>query len=249
MNDVLEKICQITALKDLKLSDNALSGEVTPNIEQLRNLEVLELQGNKLSSLPEEIKALVNLKVLNVSMNRLKSLPTASLSALPLVELYATKNSLHGTLFGPAVLGMIRLQMLDVSVNQLDALSSDLAMPDLPELRTLNIAFNNVKALPDVSPCPKLSAIFAEDNGISSLPDGFIELQHLRMADFTGNDMSRLDEKISIMDCLENFKVQANPLRERKFLTMSTDELKRDLKARLAPPAHADGSDIMLPNY
>ena len=33
----------------------------------------------------------------------------------------------------------------------------------------------------------------------------------------------------------EVFKVAANPLRERKFLTMDTAALKKDLLARLGP--------------
>ena len=236
----------MTGLKELKLSDNRLSGELPSSIGQMAGLEVLELQSNKLTSLPDDLKALVHLRVLNVAQNALTSLPLTSLNSI--TEILASKNNLRGALFGPAVLGMIRLQTLDVSVNQLSELSSDVALPDLPELRTLNIAFNRMTTLPDLSTTPKLTELLAEDNSISTLPDGFTDLKHLRIVDLTGNNMNKLDERIALMDCLESFKLQANPLRDRKFLTMGTAELKRDLKARLGP-ASVESSEVLCPGF
>lgn len=239
MNDAMETITQISSLKELRVADNALSGELTSSIEQLTNLEVLELQGNKLSSLPEDIRALVNLRILNISNNQVKSLPMASFVFAPLVELLASKNQLSGTLFSKGVPRLPRLRILDVSVNRLDALcSSDADATYLPELRTLNISFDSISTLPPFSFTPSLTELLAQDNKISSFPSGFTDSETLRVADFTGNDFSRLDEKISLMDNLERFCIDANPLRERKFLTMKTAELKDDLRKRLDAPAH-----------
>lgn len=239
MNDAMDTITQIGSLKELRLAENALSGELTQMIEQLSNLEVLELQGNKLSSLPAEIRSLVNLRILNVSNNRLVSLPMASLVFCPLVELLATKNELPGTLFSPATPRMPRLRILDVSVNRLDALSlSDTDATYLPELHTLNISFNSISSLLPMSFTPNLTEILAADNKISLLPQGFTDSMCLKAADFTGNDFRRLDERIALMDSLESFTIDANPLRERKFLTMNTHELKEDLRKRLDAPAH-----------
>jgi len=221
------------------MAENALSGKLSSSIQQLTNLEVLELQGNKLSSLPEEIRALANLRILSLSGNHLATLPTASLACTSLVELTASKNHLFGTLFAPSTPSLSRLRILDVSVNRLDTLHpADAAAPSLPELRTLNIAFNNITGLPPLSSTPNLTELLAEDNKISSLPSGFTDSETLRVADFTGNDFSRLDEKIALMDSLESFRVDANPLREKKFLTMKTAELMADLRRRLEAPGH-----------
>jgi Leucine-rich repeat (LRR) protein len=234
MNDALETIAQITSLRELKIADNLLTGELT-FIEQLTNLEVLDVQDNKLSVLPDEIRDLVKLRYLNISNNQLTDLPMIELSGLPLVELCASKNKLSGMLFTTAGASMNRLQTLDVSINQLSALYGGSAGPEFPSLRVLNIAFNQIAMMPDISTWTALTSILAEDNKITTLPPGFTDSTSLRSADFTGNDISKLDERIALMDGLESFKIAANPLRERKFLTMGTAELKKDLSARLGP--------------
>jgi Leucine-rich repeat (LRR) protein len=234
MNDALETIAQISSLRELRIADNLLTGELT-SIEQLTNLEVLDVQDNKLSVLPDEIRDMVRLRSLNVTNNQLTDLPMVELSGLPLVELFASKNKLSSTLFTVPGTIMTRLQTLDVSVNQLTALYGGSAGPEFPSLLVLNVSFNQMSALPDISSWTALATILAEDNKLTTLPQGFVESTSLRTVDLTGNNISKLDERIALMDELESFKIAANPLRERKFLTMSTPELKKDLSARLGP--------------
>jgi len=232
MNDSLETIGQITTLKDLKMADNNLTGELSPVILALPELEVLEVQGNKLSSLPDELSATSHLRVLNISNNQLSYLPMVELSKLPLVQLLASKNQLSGTLFPESAFSMERLQILEVSINSISSLTK--GGLSLPALQSLDIAFNRISFLPDVSSWTSLKTILAADNHISNIPEGFTSLKSLRSADFTGNNLPRLDPRIALMDGLERILVAANPIRERKFLTMSTVELKKDLKARLS---------------
>lgn len=231
MNDALETITQIKSLTELKLTDNVLSGELTPSIGNLTELESLELQGNKLLSLPSELGTLTYLKVLNLSNNQLSDIPIAAICELPVTRLYLSKNRLSGTLFNNSDATMSRLQVLDVSVNSLHLLASDAL--SLPALKELNIGFNRITSLPNISSWKNLSSLIAEDNKITELPEGFIELDQLRSVDFTGNDFSKIDARIGLMDGLENIRFAANPMRERKFLTMGSADLKRDLRARL----------------
>lgn len=51
--------------------------------------------------------------------------------------------------------------------------------------------------------------------------------------DFASNDLKSVDEQIANMECLELLNLTGNPLRERRFLTMSTDVLKRELARRI----------------
>lgn len=239
MNDAMETITQISSLRELRIADNALSGELTTSIEQLTNLELLEIQGNKLSALPEEVRSLVNLRILNISNNQLQSLPMASFVFAPLAELMASKNQVSGTLFSAGVPRLPRLRILDVSINRLNALcSSDTDATYLPELRTLNISFNSISTLPSFSFTPCLMELLAQDNKVSALPQGFTDSESLRVADFTGNDFRRLDVRIALMENLERFAIEANPLTERRFLTMKTPDLKDDLRKRLETPGH-----------
>ncbi|KAF2097568.1 L domain-like protein, partial [Rhizodiscina lignyota] len=234
--DCLEVIAQIPSLRELRLSENGLQGTLSPAISSMQNLEILELQGNKLSQLPDTLGELVKLRVLNVSANVLQSLPTESLSQLPLVELLASKNKLSGALLPSTVTVMSRIQRIEVSNNQLTALS-DANTLSLPALKDLDISINRMSSLPDMSTWTNLGTFIAEDNIFSACPPGFTSLESLRTVNFTGNDFSRLDPEIGRMDGLVSFQIAANPIRESKFLSMNTEQLKASLKARLAAPA------------
>lgn len=235
MNDALETITQISTLRELKIADNLLTGDLS-SIDSLSSIEILDVSGNKLSLLPDELGSLSKLRILNVSNNQLTSLPTNQLSQIPgLVEIQASKNRLSGAFFTMAGTAMARLQVLDISINSINTLYDGSAGPELPALHTLNISFNQITSLPDLSSWTSLTSLLAEDNNLSDFPHGFTESSTLKLVDFTGNDLTKLDEGIAKMDSLETLKIGGNSIRERKFLSMSTDEIKRDLRARMGP--------------
>lgn len=239
MVESLDAISQLPNLQDLKLADNELKGALPASITALEKLEVLEIQGNKLDRLPDSLRELVKLRVLNISSNCFSSLPIESLGRLPLVELIASRNKLSGALFHSDVTEMSRLQRLDIANNSLSYLS-DSAELCLPSLRDLDMSFNRISSLPDMSSWSCLSTFAAEDNKLSSLPSGFTTLQTVKTINLTGNDFSRLDPNLGRMDGLVSLQIAANPIRESKFLSMNTEEIKRALRQRLEMPVVVD---------
>ncbi|CRG92764.1 hypothetical protein PISL3812_09831 [Talaromyces islandicus] len=233
MGDI-EMLAEIERLTDLKLANNNLEGPLLSVIGQLDNLETLDLHGNHINALPEALSSLRNLKNLNVSENELTILPFEFLHNLPLVELNASRNKLYGTLMGPEVSGFGNLQVLNVAYNSLESLSSGESF-DFPSLQMLLVDTNRLKYLPSLSACRSLLRISAEENRITELPDGFLDLENLKYVDLTANDLRGLEERIGLMDNLTSFRIANNPLRERKFLTMDTEDLKNDLRGRCAP--------------
>ncbi|KAF1814763.1 L domain-like protein [Eremomyces bilateralis CBS 781.70] len=233
-DNVFEVISQIKPLRDLKLSECSLSGTLPESIGQLHALKTLDLSGNKLTALPDSMQSLTHLRILDVSQNKLTSLSLSILQSCPLRDLLATKNSLAGTLFPPSVPGHPRLERLVVSCNSLTSLTP-LPTLALPSLATLDFSVNRITALPDLAACPQLTALLAEDNKLTELPRGFTALARLKSADFTGNDLRVIDEEVGLMEALVSLRVAANPLRDRKFLTMGAEEIKKDLRGRLAP--------------
>ncbi|PWY64753.1 L domain-like protein [Aspergillus heteromorphus CBS 117.55] len=227
-------IMEMVSLKDLRLARNGLHGELPPDIKHLTNLETLDLQENSLTELPQGLAELTSLRVLNVGNNQLSTLPFESLRLLPLKELHAPRNKLKGCLFPDSVRKLDTLQVLDVANNALVRLSGHKSL-ELPNLQTLAINTNRIQSLPDISSWRALLTLSAEDNSICDLPQGFIDLKNLRNVDLTGNNLSNLDPKIGLMESLFTFRIANNPLRERKFLGMSTDDLKRDLRNRCEP--------------
>ncbi|PYH97468.1 leucine-rich repeat-containing protein 40 [Aspergillus ellipticus CBS 707.79] len=232
--DDIRVIMEMVSLKDLRLARNQLQGPFTPNIRHLINLEILDLQENSLTDLPQDLAGLTSLRVLNVGNNQLNSLPFEVLHLLPLKEIHAPRNKLKGSLLPDCVRKLGTLQILDVVSNALVRLSDHESL-ELPNLQTLAINTNRIQSLPDVSSWQALLTLSAEENSISDLPRGFIDLKNIRNVDFTGNNISRLDVKIGLMESLFTFRIANNPLRERRFLSMSTDDLKRDLRNRCEP--------------
>ncbi|CAI7571052.1 unnamed protein product [Penicillium pancosmium] len=206
-------VLEIPTLVDLKLANNKLEGSLTGDISRLQQLEALDLRGNALTSLPKELAHLTNLKLLDVGENKLASLPFAALNKVPLRTLNAPKNTLQGTLIPESVDRLENLQTLNVAGNSIEvfAANDNLALPELQSL------------------------FIAEDNSIAELPDGLVGLKSLKNVDLTGNNITRLDEKIGLLEGLTSFRIANNPLRERKLLSMSSDEILQDMRNRCEP--------------
>ncbi|OAX79783.1 hypothetical protein ACJ72_05896, partial [Emergomyces africanus] len=234
--EAFKTITEISQLTDLKLANNKLVGSLPSAIGSLSKLEVLDLRENGLTELPDTLANLCVLRVLNVAENQLTSVPFEALATLPLIELNAQKNRLQGHLIPASVTCLETLQTLNVASNLLESLSLVETL-ELPNLQQLSIDANRVKALPNLSSWKSLLTLTAEDNALSTLPEGFLELEKLKVVDFTGNNITTLDEKLSLLENLVSFRIANNPLRERKFLTMDTDELKRVLRGRCVPEA------------
>lgn len=231
--DALHVISQITTLRELKLAENDLKGGIPETLSCLSKLEVLELQSNKLNSLPTEIRQLTHLRILNISDNQFTALPSELFSSVPIIELIAAKNAFSGSFFN---IDTVRhLQKLVLSNNSVSSLCESGTIM-LPALKHLDLGMNRLTSLPDMASWMSLTTLLIGNNKLSSLPDGFVSLQQsLHHADFTSNDITSVDERIALMDGLQTLILAANPLRVRKYLTMGTSDLKRDLHSRLEP--------------
>ncbi|TAK05536.1 hypothetical protein EPO33_00060 [Patescibacteria group bacterium] len=64
-----------TGLRELDISDNALTGALPGEIRFLSKLEVLDASGNQMTGVPAEIGQLANLRILDLSDNKLTGLP------------------------------------------------------------------------------------------------------------------------------------------------------------------------------
>ncbi|KAI1341308.1 L domain-like protein [Xylariaceae sp. FL0016] len=241
-NNCLEIISQCTNLRDLKLANNLLYGAMEECFV-LENLEILDIRGNNISGLPSGIDRMHRLRILNLDENAFTSLPFRDLAKLPLTELTARKNKLEGTLI-TGVEGLPHLQMLDCSSNQLSYLvAPNVTWPlNLPALHQLTVSMNRLKELPDLSSWASILTINADDNSIVAFPEGFVSRETLRHAGLSSNDIRVVPAEIARMDSLAMLRITGNPLRDKKFTSYTTEELKDALAARLEPlPSHEAG--------
>lgn len=241
-NNCLDVISQITPLRDLKLGGNLLWGTLEPCFSRLANLEILDLHGNNLQALPPRFSELRRLRILNLGENSFESLPFNILAQLPLTELIARKNKLTGILINDDVDALPALQNLDVSSNQLTAISRPNSSLEMPALMQLCVSMNRIQGLPDVSTWQELITLTADENSINAFPDGFTALQKLKSVDFSSNDIRTVPAEIARMDNLAMLRLSGNPLRDKKFVSASIEELKATLETRLSPPPSEMGN-------
>jgi len=221
-------------LVDLKLAKNGLEGELDSSISKLTNLEILELQENKLQSLPSSLGQLSKLHILNISHNIIQTIPFESLLGCQLHELTASNNKIKGTLFPREVTRFDSLHSLDIRNNHISIFSEDdIVLSSLQQLLATN---NGLLSFPSVTGWEELLVFLVDSNHLDSLPDGLVGLHRVRTVDVSANDIKTLDARVGIMEGLEVLKFDGNPLRERQLLGMSIADLKRTLKGRLAPP-------------
>lgn len=219
------------------MAGNKLSGPLDESITSLHNLESLDIQRNEVTALPAGLSELVRLRVLNMNENRFASLPFDILRRLPLIELLVTKNQLSGVLIPGDVDELSQLQVLDITNNAVTSIT-DSAQLNLPALHQLNCSANRLTSLPSMVSWVSLLTLLADDNSIPSLPEGFVTLPKIKSVDLSGNNLKELDISIGTMSTLDIFRISGNPLREKKFSSMSTDDLKRALRARIPVEEH-----------
>ncbi|KAK3617089.1 hypothetical protein LTR56_025535 [Elasticomyces elasticus] len=235
-NGCLEIVAEIASLKELRLGHNNLSGNFPSTVcGGLRGLEVLDLKANRLLSLPDAMRELVGLRVLDVGGNQLTTLPMEALQMLPLLELDAGSNALIGSLFPlGGVGGHETLQVLNIANNSLAALTFS-GEVGFPRLKLLDVTNNHFTGLPDMGGWVELATLTTGDNKITEVPEGFTGLRKLRTVNFTGNELRLLDPEMARMESLEVLVLAANPMREKKYLSMTAADIKEDLRSKLEP--------------
>ena len=226
----------MTSLRDLKLANNLFFGPLNPSLASLSELEILDVHGNNISALPRKVENMGRLRMLNLSENSFESLPFDDLASLPLTELNVRKNKLSGTLIEDPVECLPQLQTLDASANQLTRLIPLGKAISLPVLHSLSLSTNRLQGLPDMTSWTSLLTLSVDENSISSIPNSFMSLDKLRHADFASNDIRVVPPEISRMDNLSMLRLTGNPLRDKKFLSITTEDLKEALSSRLEPP-------------
>lgn len=217
------------------MAKNLFFGPLPPELSNLSALEILDLHGNNVSALPRGVEKMSRLRILNLNENSMESLPSEQLAQLPLTELLLKKNKLSGTLIEAAD-SFPQLQTLDASMNQLQRLVPLGSSISLPVLHALSLSMNRLLGLPDLESCPSLLTLCVDENSISAIPNSFTTLEKLRHADFSSNDIRVVPPEIARMDNLSMIRLSGNPLRDKKFVSIPTDELKDALAARLEPP-------------
>lgn len=154
------------------------------------SLEVLNLSGNQLSSLPADLPRLHKLRILFCSDNAFSSVPEV-LGECPQLEMIGFKaNQLRHL---PVAALPAALRWLILTDNQLPSLPDELG--DCQRLQKLMLAGNQLTALPEsLANCANLELLRIAANRLPDLPAWLLQLPRLAWLAFAGNPGSDASE-------------------------------------------------------
>lgn len=157
-------------------------------------LEVLNLSGNRLNSLPSDLSRLRKLRILFCSDNLFTEVP-GCLGGCEQLEMIGFKANqirhLPGAALPPA------LRWLILTDNQLQALPDEIG--NCRHLQKLMLAGNQLSSLPDtLANCVNLELLRVAANRLPALPDWLLTLPRLSWLAAAGNPFSDASEAMSL---------------------------------------------------
>jgi hypothetical protein len=165
-------------------------------------LEILDLSGNALSSLPDDLPRLTNLRTIFCSNNRF-------------IEL-------------PEVLGQCtQLSMVGFKANRIRKVSGA-SLP--PQLRWLILTDNEVEALPpEIGNCTQLQKLMLAGNQLRSLPVELAACSRLELIRLAANQLTELPVWIASLPRLSWLAYAGNPFNEQLEAKAMTDTPVADI--------------------
>lgn len=181
---------ELTGITRLKLTCGL--SEVPPEVFNLADtLEILDLSGNKLSRLPDDLPRLTKLRIIFCSDNQFTELP--------------------------AVLGACRqLSMIGFKANRI-AHIPPAALP--PALRWLTLTDNRITALPaEIGSCDQLQKLMLAGNRLTELPLALASCTRLELLRISANRLTALPGWLLSMPRLAWLAYAGNPFCEQHDL-------------------------------
>lgn len=153
-------------------------------------LEILDLSGNALSALPDDLPRLHRLRLIFCSSNQFTELP-AVLGACPQLTMIGFKSNRITEV--PADALPASLRWLILTDNRIAALPASIGR--CTQLQKLMLAGNRLTALPDtLASCSNLELLRVAANRLTALPDWLLAMPRLAWLAFAGNPFSAADE-------------------------------------------------------
>ena len=186
---------ELCGARHLKLSENLT--EFPREILSLKEtLEVLDLTGNQLSTLPDELAGFGKLRIIFCSENRFTELPEV-LGRCPALTMVGFKANQIATVSAKALPAGLRWLIL--TDNAIERLPDELGQCDA--LQKLMLAGNRLRELPaSLANCRKLELLRIAANRIERFPEWLLSLPRLSWLAYSGNPFSEGAEARAISD-------------------------------------------------
>lgn len=189
---------------------------------ELHGATRLDLRGCGLTELPPEVLALAGtLEVLDLTGNRLSSLPATLAQLTKLHTLFASNNRFTVL---PPVLG--QLPVLDTLGFKANRIAEVPAVSLSPSLRWLILTDNDIPAMPStLTACRRMQKLMLAGNRLARLPEGMGRLQRLELLRLSANRFERvahaLPDELLALPRLAWLAHAGNPFSEAREHTLA----------------------------
>ncbi|QLH67176.1 leucine-rich repeat-containing protein kinase family protein [Aeromonas veronii] len=186
---------ELCGARHLKLCEN-LTEFPTEILSLKETLEVLDLTGNQLSALPDELAGFSKLRIIFCSENRFTELPEV-LGRCPALTMVGFKANRIATVSARALPAGLRWLIL--TDNAVEQLPDELGQCDA--LQKLMLAGNRLRELPtSLANCRNLELLRIAANRIERFPEWLLSLPRLSWLAYSGNPFSEGTEARAIDD-------------------------------------------------
>ena len=214
----------IPTLKRLSLLYNAIPND-SVFFTRNNHLVSLNLQGNKLTTIPASLQQNRHLESLWMGNNDLKNVNVKTLRRLRRLTDLNLYNA--GLTELPKTIGRLKhLNVLDLYYNKITKLPRQVGR--MKRLEQLALAYNDLNELPaSLAKLRRLQVLFIHHNRISQLPAEFRRLTNLRVLDLGYNWFSVAPPVLGALPSLEELDLNNNNLQEFPTVLSAIKNLKK----------------------
>lgn len=257
------QLCNLELLESLNLSNNMLQDNDFPaDVDRFQNLVELILDNNKLKKLPKALTKFKRLSRLSVRSNSLSELKNLD-NFKKLKHLILDNNCLSSV--DESLKPLDRLEILSIANNQLNSLSAQLFRHTFKHLRRIDVSLNQLQSIAsDLFMLPHMESINLSRNQLTrlpNLPSSYVRPNPMFSIDLSANQITCYNDYLLLIALnvdLSANRIKVIPLKafkklgERHFRTRS---LKIDDNPLVDPPVEyckyglRDIHEYLVDNY